>query len=189
MRKGSSLLIGRLCKNRLWRCLEQVEVNVLLQVIRYLCEYKWKERHAEVIVNKKGAQGHVLVKCCVVNQCNRPWISFFYRYFILGTRVRWVYLLVRCTEKLPKMQLNLDWMIDWRPVQRKEENAKKRTTDVLRAPVVCVLGHVDTGKTKILDKLRRTNVQVSYIYTTWPSCIGWFFNLSHSNSVRVWLIA
>lgn len=43
--------------------------------------------------------------------------------------------------------------------KREEEAEKKRTTDKLRAAVVCVLGHVDTGKTKILDKLRRTNVQ------------------------------
>ena len=42
---------------------------------------------------------------------------------------------------------------------RRQEAEKKKSLDELRAAVVCVLGHVDTGKTKILDKLRRTNVQ------------------------------
>lgn len=39
-----------------------------------------------------------------------------------------------------------------------EAEADRRTNN-LRAPIVCVLGHVDTGKTSILDKLRRTHVQ------------------------------
>lgn len=43
--------------------------------------------------------------------------------------------------------------------KREAEAETKRTSENLRAAVVCVLGHVDTGKTKILDKLRRTNVQ------------------------------
>ncbi|EEC12401.1 translation initiation factor if-2, putative, partial [Ixodes scapularis] len=45
--------------------------------------------------------------------------------------------------------------------KQREEAEKKRSVDHLRSPVICVLGHVDTGKTKILDTIRHTHVQDS----------------------------
>ena len=45
------------------------------------------------------------------------------------------------------------------PAKKKQPRTVEAEDPIYKSPIICVLGHVDTGKTKLLDKIRHTNVQ------------------------------
>jgi hypothetical protein len=87
-----------------------------------------------VILYIAASQTWILIKFACVITCERRSSNIFITYrMVVNTCIHSTILLQK----------------------RKEEAEKKRSPDVLRAAVICVLGHVDTGKTKILDKVNR----------------------------------
>lgn len=64
-------------------------------------------------------------------------------------------------EKAKRIQLNQVQVSKLESVLSKLEESKEiiETNLNIRAPITCIMGHVDVGKTSLLDNIRNTNVQ------------------------------